>query len=419
MALTIIRRSNEDDGDITILMTITSTYTLGDGETIPSTSSRKHTTEYVTKTLIKSVAAKTSTSTSKEPSNSSSSSQEVPQLEVSSSSLNESFDTEIAATTTVSRETPSTSQLALSLSRGFSDSGKSTKLGLAIGLPVAIFSVFLIIIIGFFVMKRKGVFGKEKMVMNYSGQYYNYSEENKGGSPLTKLEKSGFDEKKTDATENIRKIVLPLQMQLTSESEYSLSLAHGTDKRAKRQSLGNFFRDRLSKVIRIQDIQDEESQIETTILTRTPLGMPGQKSLAFSPLFLRRFHLGKGKDPVGLQPSSSIKPQVISVPLEEPEKALKLDQRRKRDGQYFSKNKSKLNLPPIVASDISLDPGVRRQIQYLVVKDYSKKLDDELSITVGQRAFILRLDAAGWCKAKLLRTGEEGIVPINCLQKIE
>ena len=167
MGLTIIRRASPDDGDITILMTITSTYTLGDSETLPvstPTSSKSTSIVYKTTTLVTSVTSKRSSTTTSSTFDHSSS------LESSMFETETEDSSPISSNISNSSPSPSASNIALTLDRDVDGSGKSTKLGLAVGLPVSIFAVFLFVALGFFLLKRK----LDKKMLEYENEYYSY-----------------------------------------------------------------------------------------------------------------------------------------------------------------------------------------------------------------------------------------------------
>lgn len=97
-----------------------------------------------------------------------------------------------------------------------------------------------------------------------------------------------------------------------------------------------------------------------------------------SPLFLKRFNLNKPMTPPSGTPD------------------------------YHHKKLPKL--PSLIQME-----NLVSEPMYKVIKNYKKILADELDITVGERVEILRNHADGWCLVKLIATKQTGMVPRNYL----
>ncbi|EAZ62865.2 hypothetical protein PICST_29077 [Scheffersomyces stipitis CBS 6054] len=418
MGLTIIRRASPDDGDITILMTITSTYTLGDSETLPvstPTSSKSTSIVYKTTTLVTSVTSKRSSTTTSSTFDHSSS------LESSMFETETEDSSPISSNISNSSPSPSASNIALTLDRDVDGSGKSTKLGLAVGLPVSIFAVFLFVALGFFLLKRKS----DKKMLEYENEYYSYPPDR---SPITKLAKSRIQPTVSMVPENATK---ETQEAFDASSIYSTlhstpRILPGPQRRAYRNSIGNFFKDRLSKVIKVQDIRmGEENSIDSRLNSHPNLS---RSSMFMSPVFLKRFHLGKGANKETKNDANTIQPQLVPMPYSE--QTIQLGPVGSRRDGRINRAKSKLTLPPIISNGENEQEEKPQEHQnvHVVVQDYRRKLNDELTIAVGQDVAVIGKIVDGWCKVRLLgrdidflqgkNSRIEGVVPAYCLQKL-
>ncbi|CAI5757271.1 unnamed protein product [Candida verbasci] len=110
-----------------------------------------------------------------------------------------------------------------------------------------------------------------------------------------------------------------------------------------------------------------------------------------TPVLLKKFNLGKKDD------EDTVKAQ--SIPKVEPPLP-------------------SFKLPPVAGSELSTSSYYEQSI-YTVIKSYTRRLGDELSINLHDKCIILEKHSDGWCKIRMIYDYKEGLVPKMCLQKIE
>ncbi|KAL6451067.1 FUS1 Nuclear fusion protein FUS1 [Candida maltosa Xu316] len=247
---------------------------------------------------------------------------------------------------------------------------KSTQVGLAVGIPIAIFSIFFIALgVWYFIRSRKRKAQKEKSM---NSQYYNNSNH-------------------SDETLTIQK---PYPT-IFSPGAYLHHQEKQVDEIPERK---HGFGDRLSKLFPIRSKEVDKPQ-DNTFMNRVSV---------ITPVLLKKFNLKKTEED-----QNTIKPQVVTLP--------------EKSYGYVPTVKSKLNLPPTISvGSNDSDNTSMDQSLYMVIRSYHKSLSDELDIEVGDKVIILEKHSDGWCKVKILRTAKgyfqqpltTGMVPRMCLQKI-
>lgn len=377
-----------DDGDTTIYMTLTSTSTLGGksastnqaSKTEPHISWAVQTlqTTIVTSSPITKYVTLSNTDTSLMSSDSTSpklfntkkvigsSSADATTFPSQSDSLSPTASKKVGAVSTIPIQN-SFSDVS------YSTGNRSLQIGLAIGIPIAIFSIFFIVLgIWYYIRERK----RKRKTLSFNEKYYKPRE--------------------SDAT-------------LTADKPYPVLFSPGAYFKDERQYELPQKRDRLTiRLSKSFPIRKKEKEISSTVNF-------AKRMSVLTPIFLKKFNLKKTVE----ENNETVKPQILSIP-ENPRK-------------NAMKPTDNLNLPPVITVGSSgLDPvrgGISpEQSLYTVIRSYNKSLGDELNIEVGDKAVILEKHSDGWCKIRLVRMGKDyynhqlsldiGLVPKMCLQKI-
>ncbi|KAK6463735.1 hypothetical protein DFJ63DRAFT_127226 [Scheffersomyces coipomensis] len=456
MAITITEGIQNTNTDQTVMMTLTSTYTLG---TSPTTTapSVKTTNKSVTApqdlfndasiVIVETGAQETDPQettiyVSQAPTVAASlvgqviitdpESIEYPSVTDPSSTFSTSYvsstTTKHSVSTTSTQSSSSASSSSMEdLSSSLSGSGSSSlRLGLAIGLPVAIVSLFIILILAFIFLKKHKFKDVKQKMMPYGSEFFSYNKDSN---------RNDDEEKDDDAS------TIPTRGNYSANSPI-LNLQHQTRNANNRKSIGYKLRDRISRVMNFGDYNPEQEEDEINSYYQRQQQQQSQPSKSnfrnsiMSPMFLKRFNLSKPPPPVVLKnrqlstDSTPIESKFVSYPY--PEIVA---------GSNRSKPQHKRNysIPPVVvpvSQDQSLDPtqgGISNSPQfkdklYMVVKPYTKNLHDELTIKIGDKVVVLNEHSDGWCKVKMIRKGDdyyknlassdEGMIPKVCLQRI-
>ncbi|RCK63980.1 hypothetical protein Cantr_10602 [Candida viswanathii] len=424
-----ILRKRDDDGDSTIYLTLTSTSTMSSRTTQPTTTGDSvveyvtwvpQTTlqTYVTSALVTSLSSNaqaqpttitTIRSTSSSPGattvyvspSSSTSSSETTSPTTTTQDITQSSST--STTTSSARRISSTSDVptlsTLNDIPATSSTNRSTEIGLAIGIPIAIFSIFFIVLgIWYFIRSRKNKKNKTKQ-LSFNDSYY---------------KSRSSDE--TITPDKPYPVVFSPGAYLKQEQE-GRSMKGYEVEQGKESGIAK----RFSRMfpVRNKDLEGGGGGVEG--VSEGPQSNFMKRMSVMTPIFLKKFNLGKVDEvdelPVKVD-KDTIKPQVLTIDDE---------------GRKVPKVKNKLNLPPtITIGESGLDPvrgGVSpEQSLYTVIRSYSKNLGDELDIEVGDKVVILEKHSDGWCKVRKIRMGKEyyvhqsspdtGLVPRMCLQKI-
>lgn len=291
-------------------------------------------------------------------------------LQSSSSSSKPSFITTLTTTTSSVTPTGSLSSTETSITP---DSNKSVASSLAIGLPIAIVVLFLVgICITLLVNKKKfkKLFRSGKSSLD-DGSVNNDDDTltNVGKRPITPI---------TDIN---------------------------GDGSTRRQSVLYYLKDALCRNSSGRNTEDLESNNHTKRLS------------TFSPMLLKKFNL---KQPPIKQNESTGGDSTHKLDLNPRNKLdLKLPVSINKDGL-------------ISAVDTKLDPakgGISPSNKlYVTIQNYSKRLNDELTIVIGNKVVIQQEYLDGWCLVRLVRTGKDyyshlntldtGMVPKVCLREL-
>lgn len=342
--------------DITIINTLTSTLYLPVSTSGPQA--------YVT--TLYHISTVTPTSTSNTPQIVTVQPSTLKQSYRQASSSTEEVQTSQLSTKIV-HATPSASDInGLQL---LSNSDPSLKIGLAVGIPIAVIVIFAALA-GFFVWLRKRNLAAAKSSSQlYPDEKWHNFERSTSLSTSTKIPERReidtalkiFERRGTDSSlktferkepADLSQRTLSYETKERSLPSVELAPPNAAD---KRNLVRTFFRDRLSRCI------------DGDII---PPGPP------LSPLFLKKFRLAKPKEA-----SSSL----VKNP----------------------RNKYDLKLSIIASHD-----------RFIVVKAYEKLLDDEVTINPGDVVTIIKDYSDGWCKIAL-SSGEQGFVPRVCLELME
>ena len=377
-----------DDGDTTIYMTLTSTSTLGGksastnqaSKTEPHISWAVQTlqTTIVTSSPITKYVTLSNTDTSLMSSDSTSSKLINTKKVIGSSSADATISPSQSdfLSPTASKKVGAVSTIPIQNSFSdvsYSTGNRSLQIGLAIGIPIAIFSIFFIVLgIWYYIRERK----RKRKTLSFNEKYYKPRE--------------------SDAT-------------LTADKPYPVLFSPGAYFKDERQYELPQKRDRLTiRLSKSFPIRKKEKEISSTVNF-------AKRMSVLTPIFLKKFNLKKTVE----ENNETVKPQILSIPENPRENAMKPT--------------DNLNLPPVITIGSSgLDPvrgGISpEQSLYTVIRSYNKSLGDELNIEVGDKAVILEKHSDGWCKIRLVRMGKDyynhqlsldiGLVPKMCLQKI-
>ena len=408
MSITVIARREITDEDLTILMTLTSTLTVSSlpASLIP-TISKKAKNSYTSTTLR--------TSSAKAPSSSKqiSTSLDSPKTLLSIPALVSKFSLQSEAITTA-RATHTSEPFRNNLDSvaGLSQENKSLKLGLAIGIPIAIVSILVGIILTWFYLKKKTFNKRRKGLLPYKNEYLEHSHDEKLTMNETKFQVSSMN---------------LLSTKFQGLSETPLQIQHGPNQQLTQTSVKNFF-NRLSRTINIRNISD--SDVDTP---------NGNKSGLGSPIFLKKFNLRKSvckpnnvyNNEERLRRTNgllrSIDADFLSIPYNDSRISIS-EKRCKKPlpklppiiNTYQSKSLHDMEKVVLSSASVKRDDKI-----YKVIRPYVKNLDDEISIEVGDRVKISTEHSDGWCSVKLIEKNEysnytalkQGVVPKLCLQK--
>ncbi|RLV93433.1 hypothetical protein JA1_002471 [Spathaspora sp. JA1] len=350
----------DEDSDLIVYKTLTSTYTLPD----PTTETDD--VSYIEKTTVESIVTR------------------IP-VKIKSKLTAPTPVPNTRPTTTTPTAQPTTqtiqSESPTHISPVIPGQNNGTKIGLAIGIPIALFSLFFIGLgVWYYFRKNKSL--KNAIVDRFKGDDHTLTNLEKGEGNLRK-ENPYFSE----------------------ESSSSIYINPGPQRKVNPDSIRYKWKDRLSRVISgMGNVNDEEQQQQQEVNYNPNFF---KRMSMMTPSFLRKFNLQK--------PDQDIEPQVISMV---------------ENTQYKPK---KINsLFPNLQIGETLDPvqgGVSpNQDLYLVIRTYVKQLTDELTIKIGDKVVILKSYSDGWCNVRLVRTGRDyyrhidetttGLVPKICLQKV-
>ena len=395
--MAILKKRDDDDDDTTIYLTITSTSTMNTGQLQP-TGSGDESANVVTwvqqtslQTLVTSLPVTlVSTVSAKQRTTSTPLTTTVIVSPASTTQLTQTslISSTISSETSSVRRIGSMSDVPNQSTFGdipvTSSTNRSTEIGLAIGIPIAIFSIFFIgLAIWYYIRSRKSK--KQDNKYSFNDSYY---------------KSRSSDE--TITPERPYPVVFSPGAYLRQEIQSQNELPARKDRAAKRSS--KMFPARKKEQEQISELPPESSRFMKRMSMMTPI-------------FLKKFNLGKIEEPK----EDTIKPQVLTIDSDD------------HKDKITNAMKNKLYLPPtIVIGESGLDPvrggSSPSESIYTVIRSYAKNLSDELDIEVGDKVVILEKHSDGWCKVRKIHMGKEyyahqssqttGLVPRMCLQKI-
>ncbi|CUM46245.1 uncharacterized protein AC631_00059 [Debaryomyces fabryi] len=416
MSIAAIRKQKSIDEDLTILMTLTSTLTVSSlpASLVPKVSNKgkkssTSTTLRPSYIIDSSSSRKTSTSLNRPKTLLS-----IPSALVSKFSLQSETTSDSARSTHTSEPYHSN----LDNVAGLSKENNSLKLGLAIGIPIAIVSILVGIILAWFYLKKKTFNKRRNGLLPYKNEYLDHNNDENLTMKETKFQASSIN---LVSTKFQGLIETPVQIQ------------RGPNQQLAQASVKNFF-NRLSRTINIRNINDAD--IDT---------LNENKSGLVSPIFLKKFNLRKSVcKPNDVYNSEerlrrtngllrSIDADFLSIPYND--STISISEKRSKKplpklppiiNTY--KSKSLHDMEKVVTHTLLSSSSIinRDDKIYKVIKPYVKNLDDEISIKVGDKVKILTEHSDGWCFVKLLKETEysnhtmpkQGVIPRLCLQKI-
>ncbi|OBA22967.1 hypothetical protein METBIDRAFT_95463 [Metschnikowia bicuspidata var. bicuspidata NRRL YB-4993] len=231
----------------------------------------------------------------------------------------------------------------------------STRLGLAIGIPIAAVCVFgLVVFLLIYLRKRMDLTPTETLAFKL---------------PKTTLARS------TNEKHAASSIYLSSDLEQGLEQTYNgrPSVPSGPDLGALQKPT---FLKRISRLINVP-----ESPLEFK-----------------SPLFLRRFHLLSNK--YDAESDERQEKELPKSPATTPDE-LSLGHVAET-GFPERKASSKRGVP---------------ELKYVVIKPYTRRLGDELTVSIGEQVSIVDHHSDGWAAVKLTETGEVGVIPLMCVKK--
>ncbi|KAG5417690.1 FUS1 [Candida metapsilosis] len=369
------------ESDATLIMTITRTATLT-SETISSDDvfvSWRETTITTEQVVSKAVTVSPSSPiSSREESTHSISTRTL----ASPSSTNLEFQQSLSQTSSaLNVPTSATSELTSGLQFGDIPTSNSTQVGIAVGVPIAIFAVFFIAMaVWYFLRLRKSKRNLDQNNFDSTSRNLDLVNENYSRPSWETL------------TEKPYPVVFSPTNYLHTDKEFQVY------EQQKPQKTSNL-RNQLNRLSRLWPIKDKEQ--ETTPQAQSSLF---KRMSVLTPVFLKKFNLGDrshGNKEV-------IKSQVLDIPT----------------GQG--------HVPPNPGTHFNFKNDDKQDTlsgtkMYIVFKPYTKSLGDELTIRIGDKCTVLEKYSDGWCKIQLHKKNgldlhslsrETGLVPWMCLRSI-
>ncbi|KAG7663986.1 FUS1 [[Candida] subhashii] len=382
-----LRARDDDDDDTTVYLTLTSTTTLPPSET--SKSDENLSISWLEQTLTTSIVTRvpitftTSTTATPTPSTSQNTNTNPIATNTAENSNTETGNTEIYTQQTSSKS--------------------SVNAGLAIGIPVALFSAFFLGLAVWYIIRLRNL--KKK---NNSDNESDYS--HSGNDDSTLIDTKGGP-----------------TFPYNSNQDENLTIKPGAERQIKPDSIKYKLRDRLSKTGLFGDYYaNNNSPFNDPPEPKSPIM---QRISEGTPVFLKTFRLNNKDDANSPQDSMAgiagftrhekIKPQTLSIP-----------DRRQNNNNFKLLPKFQVHSNDDEDDDIEpeldvIPKKVSKDI-HIVIRPYLKNLDDELTISVGDKVELLKKHADSWCTVKVIRTAhmnpyrpnEIGLVPKMCLQRL-
>lgn len=415
MSITVIAKRETTDEGLTILMTLTSTLTVSSlpASLIPTISNKAK--KSYTSTTLSTSSVKTSSSSEQ---TSTSLNRPKTLLSIPSALVSKfSLQSETMSNSARSTHTSEPFHSNLDSVAGISQENRSLKLGLAIGIPIAIVSILVGIILTWFYLKKKTFNKRRKGLLPYKNEYLEHSNDEKLTMNETKFQASSMNLVST---------------KFQGLSETPVQMQRGPNQQLTQTSVKNFF-NRLSRTVNIRNVN--ETDVDT---------FNENKSGLVSPIFLKKFNLRKSVcKPNDVYNSEerlrrtngllrSIDADFLSIPYNDSKISIS-EKRCKKPLPKLPpiintyKSKSLHDMEKVVTHTLLSSASIinRDDKMYKVIKPYVKNLDDEISIKVGDRVRILTEHSDGWCSARLIEENEysnytspkQGVIPRLCLQK--
>ncbi|KAI3402789.2 FUS1 [Candida oxycetoniae] len=287
-----------------------------------------------------------------------------------------------ANTETSSTETKeaTTSDYSSRLQMGDIKTSNSSQVGIAIGIPIAVFVIFFIALgVWYYFRLRKS---KKRLDSNKEAHSKIFS-----FSPayVTRLEPGSRSSSDTLAEKPYPVIFSPTNYLKTAKD---LEMYQQQNNRKPE------FRDHLKRLSRVWPARNKSNEKDQDNPIARPVSM-------LTPVFLKKFILGKESE----ERPAKVRPQVLKIPSPH------------QEGDDITMQE------PI---DLKKQDSSNQSI-YIVIKHYSKNLPDEITIDIGDKCVILQKHSDGWCKIRLVghnsddevtSGGGTGLVPRMCLQKM-
>lgn len=272
---------------------------------------------------------------------------------------------------------PTVSNIVESVTQYNSDD--SAKLGMAIGIPVGVVVLILVAVGTWYYLKSKKATNSTILPLSY----------NQGFHVSSSSDSNSFNQKNPYITEyksesfgNNRGKHIPFNLDLELEENLERYQAKSILTPINYKSVPNRIKaepsqwfNRLSRMVRIDDTGDETTGI--------------------SPLFLKRFHLNK-----------PFTPKTPKTPKHS-------NAAKYKNGEDFA-NKTLPKLPSLIQME-----NVKEDSKFIVVEQYRKRSNDDVSIDIGDNITLLKNYPDSWSWVKNSTTGKAGLVPKRCLQQVK
>lgn len=246
----------------------------------------------------------------------------------------------------------------MSLSQAMTDptsAANGTKLGLAIGIPLAVVSLFAVIAVVW-------VFFRRKITQKADDEVFRIEKPKQSGDSWPASTNTASEDHVTE--ENIQTPPLPPpSMERRTQPPHLLK--------------------RLSRMVIPQDFFAGATEFR-------------------SPVILRSFNLNREKE----EKEHQERPAHIPG---SPRFVRESDPELRPGVKWWASGES-------VLSAVSTVPDSYTGKTLIVATPYKRKLADELSVSVGETVVIKRPHSDGWAAVRLLSSGKEGVVPMMCLR---
>lgn len=446
----IERKDLSDDSDLTILMTLTSTYTLTSktSDLFSETSSLFTSSDY-----ILSNSATSSKSTKKTLSKLSTLSHTSSTTSIESSN-----------TYSTSTKTSVTSNTAASIDgyiSGSSGMSSSLKLGLTIGLPIAcIFLVSAIILVWFFCLKKKkkSFTKNKKTILPFENDFFEFVDHGRSSKNNNSQDMSDHDDQTLTERKDSNSANNTLNQSISGN--WLSNFVNGNQSKVKKDiELDQLSISADNNRLESQTVPQRATQSQTILNRLSTLINPAKVNLNSvttplstnfkSPMFLRKFHLHNS--PAGSPTFRNNSTITNSPPIRKnhnknlPKLPLIINTYTNSNSLKDFENtviQQKIPVKYENKSEIENDngygngngnEGIRRTLDpflpsnvstCIVERNYFKKLTDELTVYIGDKVKIDKKFSDGWCLVTLTyvttnknKIGQQGMIPSLCVKK--